>query len=132
MNKETKKYLKDVENALVGSGKQKAGFLKSVTTGVEGAYAENSNVTYSELCARFGEPSAIAKEMICDADVGEIKKKINIKKVIAISLAVLLAIIAVSYGVVLWQSHKNNNGYAVVKVYEGITSDGGVSEITEE
>lgn len=132
MNKETKKYLKDVENALVGSDKQKAGFLKSVTTGVEEAYAENSNVTYSELCVRFGEPSAIAKEMICDADVGEIKKKINIKKVITVSLAVLLAIIAVSYGFVLWESHQDSKGYAVEKVYENITSSGGVSEITEE
>lgn len=132
MNKETKKYLKDVENALVGSGKQKAGFLKSVTTGVEGAYAENSNVTYSELCARFGEPSAIAKEMICDADVGEIKKKINIKKVIAISLAVLLAIIAVSYGVVLWQSHRDSQGHAVVKVYDNAVSSNSVIENSEE
>lgn len=132
MNKETKKYLKDVENALVGSGKQKAGFLKSVTTGVEGAYAENSNVTYNELCARFGEPSAIAKEMICDADVGEIKKKINIKKVIAISLAVLLAIIAVSYGVVLWQSHRDSQGHAVVKVYDNAVSSNSVIENSEE
>lgn len=132
MNKETKKYLKDVENALVGSGKQKAGFLKSVTTGVEGAYAENSNVTYNELCARFGEPSAIAKEMICDADVGEIKKKINIKKVIAISLAVLLAIIAVSYGFVLWQSHRDSQGHAVVKVYDNAVSSNSVIENSEE
>ena len=132
MNKETKKYLKDVENALVGSGKQKADFLKSVTTGVEEAYAENSNVTYSELCARFGEPSAIAKEMICDADVGEIKKKINIKKVIAISLAVLLAIIAVSYGVVLWQSHRDSQGHAVLKVYDNAVSSNSVIENSEE
>lgn len=132
MNKETKKYLKDVENALVGSGKQKADFLKSVTTGVEEAYAENSNVTYNELCVRFGEPSAIAKEMICDADVGEIKKKINIKKVIAISLAVLLAIIAVSYGVVLWQSHRDSQGHAVLKVYDNAVSSNSVIENSEE
>ncbi len=132
MNKETKKYLKDVENALVGSGKQKADFLKSVTTGVEEAYAENSNVTYNELCVRFGEPSAIAKEMICDADVGEIKKKINIKKVIAISLAVLLAIIAVSYGFVLWQSHRDSQGHAVVKVYDNAVSSNSVIENSEE
>ena len=132
MNKETKKYLKDVENALVGSGKQKADFLKSVTTGVEEAYTENSNVTYNELCVRFGEPSAIAKEMICDADVGEIKKKINIKKVIAISLAVLLAIIAVSYGFVLWQSHRDSQGHAVVKVYDNAVSSNSVIENSEE
>lgn len=132
MNKETKKYLKDVENALIGSGKQKADFLKSVTTGVEEAYAENSNVTYNELCVRFGEPSAIAKEMICDADVGEIKKKINIKKVIAISLAVLLAIIAVSYGVVLWQSHRDSQGHAVLKVYDNAVSSNSVIENSEE
>lgn len=132
MNKETKKYLKDVENALVGSGKQKADFLKSVTTGVEEAYAENSNVTYNELCVRFGEPSAIAKEMICDADVGEIKKKINIKKVIAISLAVLLAIIAVSYGFVLWQSHRDSQGHAVLKVYDNAVSSNSVIENSEE
>ena len=132
MNKETKKYLKDVEHALIGSGKQKADFLKSVTTGVEEAYAENSNVTYNELCVRFGEPSAIAKEMICDADVGEIKKKINIKKVIAISLAVLLAIIAVSYGVVLWQSHRDSQGHAVLKVYDNAVSSNSVIENSEE
>lgn len=132
MNKETKKYLKEVENSLVGSAKQKAGFLKSVTAGIEEASSEKSDITYDELCARFGEPSAIAKEMICDTDVGEIKKKINIKRVIIASVVALLAIIAVSYGIVLWQSHQNNNGYAVEKIQDSITSSGGAVEFTEE
>lgn len=132
MNKETKKYLKEVENSLIGSAKQKAGFLKSVTAGIEEASSEKSDITYDELCARFGEPSALAKEMICDTDVGEIKKKINIKRVIAVSVAALLLIIAVFYVAVFADSHDNNNGYAVEEIQDSITSSGGAAEITEE
>lgn len=122
MNRESKKYIKSIEKALVGTNQQKQEFLKNISSAVDEYCEENSNASYNDICLRFGEPDVIAKELICDTDINQIKKKVGVKKIIAAGLAIMVVLLVALFVAEYVDSHNEAHGYA----------NTGISNISDE
>ena len=116
MNRETKNYIKNIEKTLVGSTQQKQEFLKNISSAVEEYCENNPDASYADICLRFGEPDVIAKELICDTDVADIKKKVGVKKIIAVAVTVIIAVVAALAIVEYIDSHKEVHGGSIQEV----------------
>lgn len=127
MNKVSKKYIKDIEKLLVGTTQQKQEFLKNISAAVEEQCEDNQNMTYAELCTRFGQPEVIAKELICDSDAGEIKKKVSVKKIVAAALAAIVLLVVALCVAEFADSHNEAHG----SYNESVESGGVVSALEE-
>lgn len=116
MTSEAKNYLKSIEKTLVGTKQQKNEFLKNISSAVEEYCESNPDASFDDICSRFGAPDVIAKELICDTDVNEIKKKVGVKKIIAAAVAVIIAVVAVLAIVEFVDSHDEVHGNSVQEI----------------
>lgn len=110
MTSEAKNYLKSIEKTLVGTKQQKNEFLKNISSAVEEYCESNPDASFDDICSRFGAPDVIAKELICDTDVNEIKKKVGVKKIIAVVMAVIVVMIAAILVAEFLDSHNEVHG----------------------
>lgn len=123
MNKDMQRYIKEIEKTLVGSKQQKQEFLNNISSAVEEYCDENPNASYDDICSRFGEPDVIAKEHICDTDVKEIKKKVGVKKIVAVAMAVIVAVVAALAVIEYIDSHDDVHGNVVTGISDQAISD---------
>ncbi len=116
MDCESKKYIKSIEKALVGTNQQKQEFLKNISSAVDEYCEENPNASYNDICLRFGEPDVIAKELICDTDINQIKKKVGVKKIVAAAITIIVVLLTVLFVAEYVDSHNEVRGNSSVAV----------------
>lgn len=95
LNKELKKYYRDISKALSGS-KEKKAIITQIKSSVNHYLEENQDATISDVVNRIGSPQQIADEYIDNQSNDEIAAKIKVGKrilIIAISSLVLALVI---------------------------------------
>ena len=99
LNKELKKYYRDIGKALSGSKERKA-IITQIKSSVNNYLEENQDATISDVVNRIGSPHQIANEYIDNQSNDEIAAKIKVGKrilIIAISSLVLALVIYIAF-----------------------------------
>lgn len=106
IEKDIEKYMSEVNSHLFCLQKNKKAVLEDIREAII-EFTENNEVeTMDIIYARFGTPEEIAKAYIADAEPQNIKKAFNIRKMLAASIVIALAMLAIAFSVALYDNHK--------------------------
>ncbi len=111
IKKDIDKYLSQVKAYLPCRKADKTAILEDIRQAIF-EFKENSGTeNIDDIYNRFGTPEEIAKAYLSDAEPQNIKKAINIRKVI---IAAVVAIIMIYLGVmflIVYDAHNETHGY---------------------
>ncbi|MBR3974971.1 MAG: hypothetical protein IKJ88_03820 [Clostridia bacterium] len=111
INKDIEKYISDVGTHLFCLKKNKKAVLADMREAIC-EFTENNEVnSIDDIYKRFGTPEEIAKAYIADTEPKNIKKAVNIRKLIVIAVVIALVMLAVSFAIAIFDSHKQNISY---------------------
>lgn len=102
MNRDCKKYLKEVHMLIPLNGRLERKFLHNMRENLEDFYSENKNAIYSDICHHFGTPKEFVIEYFENTDIEYLIKRLSIittirRCIIGVMLAVLLTCAAESF-----------------------------------
>ena len=107
--KEIEKYLSEIRVSLVCSSKLKNEIISEIE-GFVYDFAEHKEIRdISEIYEHFGTPEEMAKTYLSQADPKEIKRAVNVRKVVVIGITVALLMLAGSLLISLMDAHKSYN-----------------------
>ena len=122
ISKDIEKYISEVGTHLYCLKKNKKEVLADIRDAVF-EFAENNGVhSIDDIYRRFGTPEEIAKAYIADTEPQNIKKAISIRKVIVIAVVIALVMLALTFLIIIIDSHSSKIIY-----YER----GAVEEVTD-
>ncbi len=122
IGKDIEKYISEVGTHLFCLKKNKKEVLAEIREAVF-EFAENNEVhSIDDIYKRFGTPEEIAKAYLSDAEVQNIKKAINIRKVSVAAVAIVLAMLAITFIIAIVDSHNANVAYFTDSPIEVITT----------
>ena len=110
LNKELKKYYRDISKALSGS-KEKKAIITQIKSSVNHYLEENQDATISDVVNRIGSPQQIADEYIDNQSNDEIAAKIKVGKRILIAVCVVLVAALLIYLLVALDFIYKNHGH---------------------
>lgn len=90
MNKDSKKYYKDIKLIFPVRGAMEKELLSSIRSKIDSL--EDSNLSYGELCEQIGTPQEIAAEYFASASPDYLVREFRLSRRIRRILAVLMAI----------------------------------------
>ena len=111
INKDIEKYLSQVKSYLHCKKADKDVILEDIRTAVFEFSEEFAIESIDDIYRRFGTPEEIAKAYLSDAEPQNIKKAINIRKVI---IAAVIALIVIYLGIMIIiavDAHNVTHGY---------------------
>ncbi|MBQ6863602.1 MAG: hypothetical protein IJO14_05130 [Clostridia bacterium] len=111
INKDIEKYLSQVKSYLHCKKADKDVILEDIRTAVFEFSEEFAIESIDDIYRRFGTPEEIAKAYLSDAEPSNIKKAINIRKVI---IAAVIAVIVIYLGIMIFvavDAHNETHGY---------------------
>lgn len=123
IEKETEKYISDVSSRLLCSKKKKKEIIEDIRGAVLDFTEANGTEDIKEVYEHFGTPEELAKAHLSELDPVQIKKKVNIRRVVIVALVVALIIFTVSFATAVINSYKSVNGFYSVSPVEEITSE---------
>ena len=109
MNKNSKKYYRDIKSVIPSVGKQEKRLIKDYKLRIMELNEINPGITYDELLQNLGSPVNVITEYYEGADTGYIMKKIRTTKIIHFCLYCILFLtltgftISVSINIRLYQ-----------------------------
>lgn len=110
IERDIEKYISDVNSHLLCSSKKK----KEIIEDIRGAvldFAENSGAeNIEDVYKHFGTPEELAKAHLAELDPKQIKKKVNIRRIILLGVIAALAMIAFVLIYELVDSHREIRG----------------------
>ncbi len=115
--KELKRYLKDIKGCLLCGTKQTKRFLDDLSESIDAYIVENNVTEFRAVEEHFGTPEQIAKSFFAEADIGYIRKKMRIRRIITICMIVALAAWCIMVGISVVDNHKSANGHGVEKIF---------------
>ena len=124
-NKQLKSYYREISSALICSQKQKKAFIRDFRTNVDEYLSAYPEADLDKIKAEFGTAQEIASSFVWGSDTAEIKKKLDIRKLILVAVVIALVIYLAFVVISLIDVHTEAHGY----IEEGImminTSVGG-------
>lgn len=102
MNKEIKRYLKDIKKLLPVYSKREKKLVIMIKTSVLEIYGEDNTVSYNLICREFGNPEEIVISYLAETDDDELYKYMRYLKTIritAVCVVIIVAAVAVSRSV---------------------------------
>ena len=90
IEKETEKYISDVSSRLLCSKKKKKEIIADIRGAVLDFTEGNGTKDIKEVYEHFGTPEELAKAHLSELDPAQIKKKVNIRRVVIVAIAVAL------------------------------------------
>ena len=121
INKDIEKYLSQVKAYLPCKKSDKAVILEDIRQAIS-EFAENSDIqSIDDIYKRFGTPEEIAKAYLSDAEPNNIKKAINIRKVFVIAVVIALSMLALTFLIIIIDSHSNEIIYYERGAIEEVT-----------
>lgn len=108
---ELKVYYSEISKAVVCPKKEKAAFLAELKSNVEEFISLTPEADIDMIKAEFGTAEQIASSFIVNADAAAIKKKVDIRKLILIFLAIVLAVYLAFVVISLIDVHTESHGY---------------------
>lgn len=131
IEKEIKKYLSEIKNNLVCSGKLKKDIIKEIETSVF-EYAERKGIKdIAEVYNHFGTPEEVARTHLAQIDPKKIKKAVNVRKVVVIGVITVIIMLAVYLAASFIDGHIAANGIITEELIV-YTSESSVNPITTE
>ena len=119
--KEINKYIKDIKKELLYGTKESRQFLKELKQNVTDYAEENQNADMAQVTEQFGKPEDIAATFFEQYGKEDIKKKVNIRRVVVVTALVALVMVAVSLIVALIDAHIDTENYSKITIEEGTT-----------
>lgn len=113
LDKAINKYIKEVKSLIICNSKSKRDFIKKYKESIYDYVESNDITTVDEFHKNFGNPETIAKSFFADADLKEIKKKLNIKKVILGLVIGILMLWIICLTIIANDALKDANGHFV-------------------
>lgn len=111
MNKEIKRYLKEIKNLLPVYGRKEKAFVMMIKTSILETYGTESTVGYDMICSEFGSPKEIVISYFAEIDDDELYKRVRFSKMIkiaAIFIVLIVAATAVFKSILLYDSYKKS------------------------
>ena len=111
VNKEIKRYLKEIKNLLPVYGRKEKAFVMMIKTSILETYGTESTVGYDMICNEFGSPKEIVISYFAEVDDDELYKRVRFSKMIkiaAIFIVLIVAATAVFKSILLYDSYKKS------------------------
>ena len=111
VNKEIKRYLKEIKNLLPVYGRKEKSFVMMIKTSILETYGTESTVGYDMICSEFGSPKEIVISYFAEVDDDELYKRVRFSKMIkiaAIFIVLIVAATAVFKSILLYDSYKKS------------------------
>ena len=111
VNKEIKRYLKEIKNLLPVYGKKEKAFVMMIKTSILETYGTESTVGYDMICSEFGSPKEIVISYFAEVDDDELYKRVRFSRVVKIAAVCIVAIVAaaaVFESILLYDSYKKS------------------------
>ena len=111
VNKEIKRYLKEIKNLLPVYGRKEKAFVMMIKTSILETYGTESTVGYDMICSEFGSPKEIVISYFAEVDDDELYKRVRFSKMIkiaAIFIVLIVAATAVFKSILLYDSYKKS------------------------
>lgn len=122
IEKDIEKYMSEVNSHLFCLQKNKKAVLEDIREAIL-EFTENNEVeTMDIIYARFGTPEEIAKAYIADAEPQNIKKAINIRKLLVAAVVIALVMLAITFIITIIDSHNANGAFFVDSTIEDLTT----------
>ena len=121
--KELNQYKSEVRKKLLCDSKISKAFFSDFENDVDNYIAENNVDSIDEIYNHFGTADDIANAFFATNDVKSVKKKVNIKKLIAVLVIAVIAIWGTFVIVDLIDSKKSTVKYEVIEMDEDTTTD---------
>lgn len=111
VNKEIKRYLKEIKNLLPVYGKKEKAFVMMIKTSILETYVTESTVGYDMICSEFGKPKDIVINYFAEVDDEELYKRIrfsSIVKTAAVCIVAIVVAVAVFKSALIYDSYKKS------------------------
>ena len=124
ISKDIDKYISEVGTHLFCPKKKKREVLADIREAVF-AFAEEFSVeSIEDIYRRFGTPGEIAKAYLSDAEPANIKKAIDVRRVLVVAVVVIIAIVALSFLIAIIDNHLATITYYEETIFENVTMPG--------
>lgn len=121
IEKEIEKYISDVSSKLLCSKEKKKELIEDIRSAVFD-FAEGSGTKdIADIYEQFGTPEELAKAHMSELDPAQIKKKVNIRRVLIITLIIAIAIFLIFLIGVFFDTHGDGHGNISITIEEGTT-----------
>lgn len=114
IEKETEKYISDVSSRLLCSKKKKKEIIEDIRGAVLDFTEANGTEDIKEVYEHFGTPEELAKAHLSELDPVQIKKKVNIRRVVIVAAVIAILIFIISMIIVIIDSNKSNGVYTYI------------------
>lgn len=114
IEKETEKYISDVSSRLLCSKKKKKEIIEDIRGAVLDFTEANGTEDIKEVYEHFGTPEELAKAHLSELDPVQIKRKVNIRKVVIVAAVIAILIFIISMIIVIIDSNKSNGVYTYI------------------
>lgn len=111
LKKQLDSYYKEISDTLICTGKEKSGFIKELSKDIDEFILNSPDADFNDIMLTFGTPDEIAGSFISLAKPTEIKKRLDIRKLIAGFAAAILIIYVLFIIISLIDVHTEANGY---------------------
>ena len=125
--KEINRYIKDIKKELLYGTKESRQFLKELKQNVTDYAEENQNADMAQVTEQFGKPEDIAATFFEQYEKNEIKRKVNVRRVIIAAVVVVVLMIGATLATVIIDSNNQN----IDRIIEGSAVEVNQTQNTE-
>lgn len=106
LKQDLKRYKREIKSKLLCNTKESSACFNNMVEDIDNYVADNPNVTIETVIKKFGSADEIADSFFSCVDMQTVRKKINIKKLIAVLVVTVIAVwgIVVAFGFIDSQS----------------------------
>lgn len=122
IEKEIEKYISDVSSKLLCSKEKKKELIEDIRGAVFDFAEESGTNNIADIYKHFGTPEELAKVHMSELDPEQIKKKVNIRRVVIVAVVVALVLFVLALIVALIDSHIDTENYSTAIIEEGTTT----------
>ncbi len=110
LKQDLKRYKREIKSKLLCNTKESSACFNNMVEDIDNYVADNPNVTIETVIKKFGSADEIADSFFSCVDMQTVRKKINIKKLIAVLVVTVIAVwgIVVAFGFIDSQSEKSD------------------------
>ncbi len=110
---EINEYIKNIRKQLLYGTKESKLFLKELKQNILDFADENKNTDIADIRSRFGTEEEVANAFLENIDIKAVKKKITIKRLIAVLVVAIIAIWGIGAIITTIQANNATGSYSV-------------------
>ena len=111
LKKELNAYFKKVDAQLLCDRKSKIVFLTDLKNDIDEFVQQEPDADFENIVSAFGTPQEIAESFLKNADIANIKKKMNVKKILLFAVLAVVLIYVIFVVASFLDVHTEAHGY---------------------